>query len=156
MKAQHPTNIPRQAWGLADKKLKPKQQRISAPVSASPGSVRSICFNLAAKDLIIIWIPRQMAVYRHVQLLTGTGRVGERVTESFLLSPWLLDKNGADSEQREKARQTAAFNLSELETPQFRRMWKHSLCKCLVTFSKHYRLCGVRHVGNHRRATERK
>lgn len=37
--------------GWQIKSLKPKQQRISPLVCASPASVRSMCFNLAAKDV---------------------------------------------------------------------------------------------------------
>lgn len=47
VKAQHPANVPRQAWGLADKKLKPQ----TPLVCGSPASRKSCCFNHAPKDI---------------------------------------------------------------------------------------------------------
>lgn len=95
-----------------------------------------------------------MAVYRLVQLLTGTGCVGEK--ESFLLSPWLEDNTGEDREQKSKSIATASLNSSKLETLLSGGMQKHLVCKCLATFPTHYHLSCVSDVGNQLRATERK
>lgn len=53
VKAQHPTNIPGQAWGPADKKLKSQTAKKSLPWFAPLCGcwVRSMCFHLAAKGV---------------------------------------------------------------------------------------------------------